>query len=200
MINRLDKMCGFLEEGISDFWLPLKAPLDVDEDQFIRAQEQVLTRKFSAATKWPYRGHLSFHHDGDVPLQSRRPLGSGGFAFVDVAYDYSGQRTLARKLIRRRGQNLLQFEEEVKITKRLFHRHCIEFVGSYTTGLTAGLLMLPVADGDLQEVLRTTEQYGQSKFPLCQSWIGCLASALLYLHNSNIWRVIYGLELTIRSS
>lgn len=85
-------------------------------------------------------------------------------------------------------EGLQQFITDMRIIKSLRHRHIVEFVGSYTDPNYLALIMSPVAEMNLTQFLERTPTTGLSKpeAEALRSFIGCLATALEYLHSSCI--------------
>ncbi|KAH0541703.1 hypothetical protein FGG08_003866 [Glutinoglossum americanum] len=132
MIDRLDLMDDLLHRGFRDLWLPLpslRIPSAL-RSEFAKAQKYVLTRDFSGTARWPYRRHLSFSQEQDVPLGHRHRREIGNYE-VDLVYESSGNQSLATKCWRR-GPKLeddlvmKMIQQEIRITKRLCHRHCVD--------------------------------------------------------------------------
>ena len=84
-----------------------------------------------------------------------RSLAEGGFGVVDRVTSTLSSRTYARKRLFRGGpfqkdrQTLRGFEQELAALKRVSHGHIIELGWKLTDPKFVGLIMLPVADGDL---------------------------------------------------
>lgn len=82
-------------------------------------------------------------------------------------------------------QRLTAFENDLKALKRLSHRHIVKLVGSYTDLSCVGLIMMPVADADLEGYLASTEnQYARKQ--CLRAFFGCLTTALGYLHRNKM--------------
>jgi serine/threonine protein kinase len=82
---------------------------------------------------------------------------------------------------------------EVRILRKLHHFHVIKLIDTWETHLGLSLLMSPVAKSDLAHYLhrasaepRTSSPFNEpAKQPL-RKWIGCLSSALAYLHGNGV--------------
>jgi serine/threonine protein kinase/ankyrin repeat protein len=79
----------------------------------------------------------------------------------------------------------------VQILKKLDHVHLVKVFGSYTDLNYVAILMKPVAQMDLKCFLRShdvqqTLRGGGPGRSLFRTYYGCLASAILYLHDNNI--------------
>jgi serine/threonine protein kinase len=96
------------------------------------------------------------------------------------------------------------FENELSTLKRLNHRHLVKFVGlvsltlcvlpiqtdfasirSYTDPKYIGLLIDPIADGDLRSFLDQAP-FPTEDNPALRGYFGCLCSAIKYLHGESI--------------
>ncbi|KAH7359897.1 kinase-like domain-containing protein, partial [Pyrenochaeta sp. MPI-SDFR-AT-0127] len=117
-------------------------------------------------------------------------LGNGGFAQVDRVLSTISFKEYARKRVLRsaafggrKKENMAQFIAEIQILKRLQHRHIIELVGSYTDSRYIALVMLPVAEMDLDVYLSIATV---SKYPELRTFFGCLATALEFLHAQKV--------------
>lgn len=122
-------------------------------------------------------------------------LGTGGSGQVESVVlrssaskvqSASGQ-LLVRKLIHRKRfgrlqQGLEEFKNELKILKRIQHRHLVEIIGSYTDPTYAALIMSPVADCDLSDFLKKIAPNNSHRRSTMRTFFGCLATALSYLH------------------
>ena len=114
-----------------------------------------------------------------------------------------GYRLISRgKTFNKDKQVLLDFESEMSTLKKLSHRHIVELVGSYTDPRWVGLIMLPVADCNLESYLKVAGMEEKSNI---RSFFGCLAYALSYLHSQQIRHkditpknvLIYGINILL---
>ena len=107
-------------------------------------------------------------------------LGRGAYGSVDVVQQcYTGQ-VFARKRSR-----ITSFHREVEITKRLKHPHIIQFVAAYTQNSSLNLIISPVAESTLRDYLDCPGGQEGSESRI-HRWVGCLSSALSYIHASRI--------------
>ncbi|KAF1828174.1 kinase-like protein, partial [Decorospora gaudefroyi] len=68
--------------------------------------------------------------------------------------------------------------------KRLKNQHFVQYIGSYTTVRSLDLIMTPVADCTLAEYM---EELGTTASDsTLQSFFGCLATSIAYLHTNRI--------------
>lgn len=103
-----------------------------------------LTRSSNKATATSARG------TGGESVQTRRTLGSGGSCVVEAVQLHGGTQTLAVKLIRRGLEdNAKTAAEELKILRRVQHRHIVKLVCSFTAKISYDLVMTLVAKYDL---------------------------------------------------
>ncbi|KAH7086273.1 hypothetical protein FB567DRAFT_629366 [Paraphoma chrysanthemicola] len=153
--------------------------------------------------------HVDFEDGEAVPLPKGRVLGRG--SSVDV-YETTVQGVnLAWKSIRLGYTRKEHFEKsslraEVRILKKVSHIHIVQLVGSYASRPEIGLLLYPVAVYNLRNFLFDLEHqhasdeinasletrgflrdsHTRSKATLAVSRIGCITSAVAYLHRSGI--------------
>ena len=128
----------------------------------------------------------------DTDYVSLEILGHGGFSLVDkIAHRlsrkiYARKTTFYRKSPSRESVEV-QFQNEVEILKTLQHPHIIKFIDAYALQDRLSIIMSPVADESLTGLMSRFDQFPpvvqeQNKTSLWR-WIGCLASALAYLHD-----------------
>lgn len=196
MINHVQLTDSFLAQGLSDIRFPfsqktlpesLRSPSARFE--FLRLQDAVLTKAFDLEREDGKHHHFS--RSEDILLQKVEELGKGGFGYVDRVISTITYREYARKLIprgktfRKDAEVLRDFERELTHLKKLSHIHIVELVGSYTDPRFLGILMLPVADYNLNDFMaRASLSSGERSF--LRTFFGCLASALCYLHENKI--------------
>lgn len=114
--------------------------------------------------------------------------------------------TLAWKTITCSRNLTSNYQKEIEILKKLSHRHMIQLVGTYTFRMDLGLLLHPVALCDLHTFFEDVEAYWTSsandeqrsrlhtldynstsdKAAPAYYQIGCLISAVEYLHSQKI--------------
>ena len=135
-LGQLQLLDAFLDQGISDLWLPfttasLPQCLSLAyHNEFLKLQPLVLTKALDLENG--NRRHAHFTRDDPFPFESKGTLGQGGFGFVDKISSPLSGREFARKRFRRardlRKAELQSFMNELKILKRLHHNHCVELV------------------------------------------------------------------------
>jgi hypothetical protein len=184
-----------VDRKITDASLPVSS-LDLtdimDGEQqlaFLQMQNCILTQD-SAAMKCENGGHAHFANNDQIPFRLDGILGTGGFAQVEKVTSKITERAFARKVLHRRGLvkfhgNLDHFDNELRILRKLRHKHVVQIVGSYTEPHFVAMIMSPVAECDLFKFMRdrpATEGF----FSVLRTFPGCLATALEYLHHEGI--------------
>jgi serine/threonine protein kinase len=120
-------------------------------------------------------------------------LGAGAFGQVNRVLSLVGVNEYARKRIPR--QKLFgnaskvaveSFLDELRILKKLKHRHIVELVGSYTDISYFGLLMTPIGNMDLAIFLGSHPENLTMKRSTLRSFFGCLLVAVQFLHDSGV--------------
>ncbi|KAF2251609.1 kinase-like protein [Trematosphaeria pertusa] len=193
LLNLIDDV---IDTGFSDFHLPVTerglpsfiAPND--RRRFVATQGLVLTQSMDLE-KGKNSDHCRFEEQTLVPFERLALLGRGGDGEVDKVLSRNTARVYARKIIPRRKvfrkkkdvEEIIRFEEEIRILKRLSHHHVVQFVGSYTDPKFLGLIMTPVAEMDLSKYL---SEANSSKYSELRTFFGCLAHGLEYLHYQNV--------------
>lgn len=131
---------------------------------------------------WSGRGqHVTFGRDEKLPLQVIANIGHGTFGSVDRVL--CRRIALARKAIKVRPAKLKESVQEVAHLQRLRRFHIVQLVGTYLQGPSLIILMYPVAGCDLQNNFEeTTSISDTSRLSFLASTLGCLSSALRYLH------------------
>ena len=194
-IGLLSFYSDFLSNQITDASFPFcesNLPRTMDRLQrrtFLEIQKSVLTKE-SATSKCELGEHAHFLDRDQIPFRKIGVLGTGGYAQVDkVSSNITGmhyaRKLLDRRIFGRTHGTLLDFENELKILKRLRHQHVVEIIGSYTDPYFAAIIMSPIAECDLCAFLKSVQTSSDS-MSLLQTFFGCLATALQYLHREKI--------------
>lgn len=95
----------------------------------------------------------------EVPFIKIGELKKGGYGYVDRVISTISRKEYARKLIprgrtfKKDKQVMLAYIKEVSNLKRLSHRHLVDLVGIHTDKKFLAIVMLPVADCNLQTFL-----------------------------------------------
>ncbi|KAH0536570.1 hypothetical protein FGG08_006578, partial [Glutinoglossum americanum] len=127
-----------------------------------------------------------------VPFQVLRFLGHGSFACVEEVRHTSDGTVFARKSTRVRAFQAAKITEavqrEVGIVQRLRHAHVISIRSVYREPKSIGIIMLPVADGDLDWFYEkcADENFPAELLSLLRVWFACLSDALAYIHDQNV--------------
>jgi serine/threonine protein kinase len=140
--------------------------------------------------------HLDIASLDVLPIKSVQHLGMGSSASVEMVQLTTNGLHLAHKIFRKAyGQKLdeakKEFHNEIAITKRLSpHHHIVRVFATYTCGRTLGMLLTPVASGDLATYLQTIQDSGLSTTPeqtaILDRSFGCLANGLAFIHKHTI--------------
>lgn len=198
VLGLLHRLNNVLDGGATDIWLPtgpekFESMCNLDSQEmgnFSTAQDLVLAKRLPSVESWPFRSHVPCDDCGESSISSVSILGHGAYGMVDAVQDHSTAKVVARKRILfgrgRMGKRIFEnICTELDVLKRLYHRHLLDFIGSYSTRSTFALLLSPEAETNLSAYMD-----GCAEFPgyigELQGWIGCLASAILYLHNNSI--------------
>ena len=199
MINALDLMDDFVQSDCLDIALPyskenLPKSLLVKQrkqqrDQFLKTQRLVLTQV--ARIEEGTRRHEYFAENADQHFESLNELGKGGFGSVDrIKSKRSGKIYVRKRLDRQEtfeqsSEAFKHFKREVDALKRLRFRHLVRYVASYTDPQFAAIIMLPVADSDLEVFLNKNSFNGEDYDDIRKAF-GCLCKAIMYLQEKRI--------------
>lgn len=207
-IKRWDSWKAFLEHGASDLWFPFPKQIlrhllndTASEKQFYRTQENLFDKDWNSS-KHDVMPHF-IYEDGEEVIESDRVLGEGGFGIVDQVRLPNIPRPIVcvRKRIARtkqfkgHKQIMEAFTREIKVMSQVDHQHCVRFLGSYTDHDTLAIFSHPVADMDMA-VFLDLESLEGVPFTILYRGVGCLTSALLYLHQKKIRLVLFICWLT----
>lgn len=200
----------FLNAGINDYFLPINedvfSGLGVRRsaerwDEFERAQRYILlgpddTSKSSLQDKPDRHRNLEY---GDLVFRDAGVLDRGATATVSKVQlhtcDSAGNGRLyaCKRLMRSQGtkQHKLQlqlFMDELQILRKISHPHTVRLVTSYTDLEVFALVLDPVADNSLRDLLNQASSIPLNLGDLTylRQWFGCLASALVHLHDKNV--------------
>ncbi|OAL48386.1 hypothetical protein IQ07DRAFT_633349 [Pyrenochaeta sp. DS3sAY3a] len=194
LIDRLDRLDMFIQIGITDIWFPftqssLPNALSPTAKAGILAHQHRVMSKSIVFENDVNQKHSHFGQGEPLPFQVLARLGMGSHGQVDKVMSTVSSREFARKLFTRRkglGKEAVKsFLIELKVLKKVQHYHCVELVQSYTDPTHFAILMIPVADCNLFEYY-TIARTSPDKLSLLRSFLGCLASALQYIHSIKI--------------
>ncbi|KAH6629111.1 kinase-like domain-containing protein [Boeremia exigua] len=187
------RLSELLDIGVTDLWLPVPRRLlrkwlsDYETGKFITCQERVLDEKIAVDLQGK---HFTLDSIDQLDLPSMRVLGAGGFGEVhQVQNQQNGQvyacKTMTRPVRYDAHTSLMHnFKREVMGMRRVRHHHCVDLVASCTDMDSVAILSSPVADLDLSEFLNL--DLNAVQLGLLTQAIGCITSALAYLHSLNI--------------
>ncbi|KAH7089001.1 kinase-like domain-containing protein [Paraphoma chrysanthemicola] len=194
-ISSLDILDRCVDIGFSDYWFPVTERSLPDfvrpsiRKAFVDAQKLILTKSMDLE-KGEQGRHCYFQRGESLPFEMKGILGSGGYGQVDKVLSLISFKHYARKRVLRsftfRGrkkEDIKQFISEIEILKRLKHRHVVEFVGSYTDAKYIGLIMTPIAEGDLGSYMARATPAEHAEL---RTFFGCLATALEFLHANSV--------------
>lgn len=106
---------------------------------------------------------------------------------VDQVVCIETQEIFARKLLCRTRTTFEAVKNEIDIMRRIRHDHVVKLVASYTDNHNFGLIIHPVAEGNLRSFLvDPTHLPRNGRRFWIRTFFGCLVQALQYLHHSNI--------------
>lgn len=121
---------------------------------------------------------------------NREPLGSGSSATVDTVK--IGQKSYARKSInlprqmQRQRSRREDIQKEIKIFHALDHPHVVRVLLTYEETSRFSIIMLPLADCDLETFLANNTCKTNKQISLVSKWMVCLVNTLAYIHSKNI--------------
>lgn len=78
------------------------------------------------------------------------------------------------------------FFREIEILRSLSHPHIVKFVAAYRQNSSLHLVMSPIAQLTLQDWFLVAPDKDEYDLHRAHTWIGCLSSALSYIHSKNI--------------
>ncbi|KAH7075332.1 kinase-like domain-containing protein [Paraphoma chrysanthemicola] len=170
----------------------MPAPLQkLRDDYYVHLHRQKIVQPFDKELNWSGKGqHVTFLPKDSVPVSVLCHLGASMTAKVDKVL--CRRIAIARKTMRcSRQWTVADALREVYHLQNLSHAHIIQLVGTYLQGRNFSILMYPAADCHLGTFLEdiadstTTSSYDQSRLrSFLLTSLGCMASALAYVHNS----------------
>ncbi|KAF2172712.1 hypothetical protein M409DRAFT_62436 [Zasmidium cellare ATCC 36951] len=113
-----------------------------------------------------------------------RNLGQGAYGIVDEVRLRSTRQTFARKVcLSRQDGKLMQhrYLQEIEILQKFDHPNIPKFVAAYVQRRSLNILMLPVAECDLRELLSRPHEWA-AKLKFLPRWFLSLARAIEYMH------------------
>ncbi|KAI2462725.1 kinase-like domain-containing protein [Annulohypoxylon bovei var. microspora] len=198
LINLESEMTKLIDGGTnSDLWFPFNARTvpwclsPQQKEKFLDAQKAVITDDLfleKDVEGGKESKHVHFERDESSAFKRLAILGKGGFGEVDKVESRVSHRVYARKRTRRAcvlpisRAGMEVFERERNCMMKIRHHHCVEFIGSYTTPIFLGLLISPVAELNLEELLSERQVSFPERYSLLRTLFGCLSSGIKYLH------------------
>jgi serine/threonine protein kinase len=154
----------------------------------------------SSPESMSFKDDVLTHRNSKVPPFSttrQLPATQGSFGQVESVINTRSGFVFARKIISRsrdgamsdseaqadRQWRLRHFKNEVEILQKLNHKHLLRFCGSYTDENTFALLVQPVAERTLHDLLIQTDPLGAEDRVMMRKSFGCLALSLAWLHS-----------------
>ncbi|KAH8822012.1 hypothetical protein F5884DRAFT_746295 [Xylogone sp. PMI_703] len=138
------------------------------------------------------QGYKYKQEDSNV-FKHIRKLGYGAFGTVDEVEHCASKIHFARKTIRVNPQSsrssLAQAKREVTVLRRLKHQHIINTLASYSWDGHFSIIMYPVAERNLSEFLLDKDSTTLSQVSKLSTWIGCLTSAVSYMHGHSCYHM-----------
>jgi hypothetical protein len=204
-MNRLMTFNIILEKQITDLWLPCPKRTvqrwftdKEDVKFFMELQERYLDEKLTTNLR---RRHFSYAALENSNLQILESLGAGGNGEVYRVQDRNTGRYYACKSITRpkmyktHHDVMVNFKREISGMRRVRHHHCVGLIGSCTDYDSVYILSSPVADMNLATFLE--KDLNTVQLETLSKAIGCITSALAYLHELEIRYVSPGILETM---
>jgi serine/threonine protein kinase len=114
-------------------------------------------------------------------------MGCGPYSVVDKVRNLVTGAVIARKTITfPKSREPPSFMTEIEIMKKLDHPHIVRFVDAYTLDKSVSILMSPVADFDLGDLMNKYPTAEQIPVDTIIQWFSCLVSSVKYLHGKSI--------------
>jgi serine/threonine protein kinase len=186
-MNRRELLERFLEEAYNDNDLPL-TPNDLhiclddhDTSVFLAEQYRAIPRN------WPDGKHIEIGDEEPLPLLYVSDCGGGAYSTVQQVKDPYTSIIYACKKQKKSedGSSQEHFQNEITKLRTLNHYHIVRFVKSYERGTQYGMLLKPVANGDLWKLFgRFQAQRLKWIRDMLMKMFGCLTHALADIHKS----------------
>ncbi|KAH7074150.1 kinase-like domain-containing protein [Paraphoma chrysanthemicola] len=141
---------------------------------------------------WSGRGqHIEYDADEEsvIPLQTKKVLGYSPTAIVESVQ--CRRILLARKTVKcTRRLTKENAVTEVEHLQKVQHSHIVRVVGTYTIRKALAILIYPVADQNLEELMddvvdldRDDPRHAKVIMP---TFFGCLSRAVTFIHGKNV--------------
>ncbi|OCL02319.1 kinase-like protein [Glonium stellatum] len=195
---------AFDREKVGDVLLPLAASYissleasGLSRSDFRKMQPHVLSEPRSMNEANFLSDAHSHRHiiNGEAHFEELEQLGKGGSAHVwRVRHKLSGKYFACKRIVRGRNlkeqkKQLVEFEQELSVIQRVRHKHLVAYVGSYSDFESFSLILSPVADQVLTTLLSDHDRHHQlssQEIHCLRNALGCLATALSYLHDQRV--------------
>lgn len=198
--DQLPPLDALIADEMTDTWFPFPAwmlPASWDtlqKNNFTRTQSIVLT-KVTDLENGDFEHHKHLDEDAAAQFRTFGILGIGSLATVEKVQIpnhrnvFYARKSISRNLSRYRNRGYLKYHEnELKVLKRLDHRHIIKLIGSYTEPKALCMILSPVAEYDLWAFL-SQDPLSDGQKTLLRGFFGCLSAGVAYLH---LQRVVHG--------
>lgn len=194
VLKRLDDFDTYLDRSYTDYWIPMHSetifrslkPPRGSSDDFYDAQNLILAKSVPSLDNWPYRAQVPFNGPSQNLVPLLTSLAVEQRWTVDVVQDRLTGKVATRKLIRKNSPPPAWSRyPELEFLREFFHRHLEDYIGCLSTLDSTSFFFWPVMDMSLLEFMRGCPRNPES-ISLLQGWVGCLASAVLYLHKNFI--------------
>lgn len=136
--------------------------------------------------------HVVFAKGQATPFSHVSNLGSGALSIVEEVQSTKTGAFFVRKTVNvssgRASWLLPLIQKEVDVLKRLSHSHIITIQGTYQLPRNFCIIMSPVGDGNLAELLEDIAEHGflLEQRLMIWHWLPCLTSALIYIHSQGV--------------
>ncbi|KAH7123691.1 kinase-like domain-containing protein [Dendryphion nanum] len=191
-IKRLDLLDYILDTGGSDYTLPIRPPDGMSE----LLSALLMKRQKSLSIERLEKGVHGIFEQEEAQIsvigepEHTFKLWIGFEVRVLKSTWYNGER-VAVKVIKRNysrprnntWESSFTVASEIRLMSRMAHRHCAQYMGSYSTFANFGIIS-PRIDNVLEAYLEPDVLL--QNISSIQRWFGCLATAVEYLHRNNI--------------
>ncbi|KAL1601585.1 hypothetical protein SLS60_006500 [Paraconiothyrium brasiliense] len=169
-------------------------PQQMDEQNLVRP---FFARQYEQDKQRSLPRHRYIEHGIDF-FTDEGQIGVGGSADVKrFRHEASGKEFACKRLPRKTNPKLKDlkdqrnqlesFKKEIDALKELqYHRHIVSLVASFTELESFSLILDPIADQVLLDLLKRTEPLLQQDVATLYNSFNCLATALEFLHAKNI--------------
>jgi hypothetical protein len=191
--------CGLSDYALPFTWATLPAVIKEQADTARRLLNLQRMAK-SSPESMSFRDEISTHRNSKIPpfeITTHLPVTQGSFGEVESVLHPKTKLVFARKIMNRsctdtmsenqaqadRQWRLEHFKNEVEILQRLDHKHLVCFCGSYTDENVFALLVQPVAERTLHDLLVEPTPLSMKDSAMLRKSFGCLTFGLAWLHS-----------------